>query len=114
MAYIIDLTLVMQIIFCLADGKYPTSRRLIKAAVKSYVDSNFKETMHNKVRNHVKEAKVYMSKTRDTTLEKIIDLVNSYPMNPDQMSALTGGISWPSTPAQDEPWGPTGESTRSD
>lgn len=108
MAYIIDLTLVMQIIFCLVEGKHPTSRRLIKAAVGAYLESNFKDDVRNQIADHVKQtkiSKIVSSGGQDTTLEKIIEIIKSYrPLDPDAMAALTGGIPWPSASGKDDPW----------
>jgi hypothetical protein len=54
MAYIIHLTLVMQHISCLAQGKHSvTSCRLIKLTYTVYNDPNFKSRAHGMIEEHV-------------------------------------------------------------
>ncbi|KAG8749004.1 hypothetical protein FRC14_001769 [Serendipita sp. 396] len=107
MAYIIDLTLVMQNIFWLADaadGTHPTSRRLIKLAFRAYSESDTNGKVHVLIQEHVKQAKSFIPGGQDATLEAIEDIIRQCTFTPDEM------IKWrqelpPFGPGKkDEPW----------
>jgi hypothetical protein len=106
MAYIIDLTLVMQNIFWLSDGKHPASRRLIKIAFKAYLESNVKGEVHYKIAKHVKETRLYSPGARDSTLEKIIEIINCYRIDSAEMFALRGKLPSFDPAGGEEPWDP--------
>lgn len=104
MAYIIDLTLVMQIVFSLAEGKHQTSRRLIKLAFMGYAESTIKVDVHLAIGNYIKQTKFYAPGGPDVTLEKIVEIINKYQIDSAEMGELRGKIP-PFDPSEkDEPW----------
>ena len=57
MAYIVDFTIIMLVIFRLVvNAGLPLSRRLIKVAFATYNSSVERRQVHNEIRDHVKEA----------------------------------------------------------
>lgn len=104
MAYIIDLTLVMQNIFWISEGKHHISRRLIKLAFKAYLESETKGAVHRMVAHHVKEAKTFAPGTRDTTLDKIVEIIDLYRIESAEMWTLKGKIPPFDALGSDEPW----------
>lgn len=103
MAYIIGLTLVMQNIFWLTEGKRPTSRRIIKLAYAAYLQSDVKKDIHSKILNHVEQSSKFTSKARDTTLEKIEEILKKYRIDSAEMFALKNQIPFDILDG-DEPW----------
>lgn len=101
MAYIIDLTLVMQILFWIADGQHAISRRLIKLAFKAYSDSPVKGKVHNMVAAHAKYITLLSPGGPDATLEEIENIIHQCTINPEEMRRKMP----PFDPgSQDEPW----------
>lgn len=107
MAYIVDLTLVMQNIFWLAEGKHPASRRLIKLAFRAYEESLTGLKVHNTIASYVKEAKIFVPGGRDLTLEKIVEIINRYKIDSAEMWSLKGKIPPFDASGSDEPWSPS-------
>jgi len=105
MAYIIDLTLVMQNLFWLSVvDERPMSRRLIKLALKAYNESPQKTRIHNAIVDYVKQAGVFERAGRDGVLEKIEELINSHRIESAEMHSLRNRISDYDLSAEDEPW----------
>ncbi|KIJ35988.1 hypothetical protein M422DRAFT_782383 [Sphaerobolus stellatus SS14] len=106
MAYIINLTLVMQNIFWLTtmtEGR-PITRRLIKLAFKSYQESREKTQVHNDLYEYVKQAGLIERAGRDGVLEKIEQLINRNRIDSAEMHSLKDRISGIDLLAEDEPW----------
>lgn len=75
MAYIVDLTLIMEIIFGVVTiANLVLSRRLIKLAYKAYKDSNTKVQVHREINNHVKDAHRV---DREAAVKKIVELIRT-------------------------------------
>lgn len=105
MAYIIDLTLVMQHVFCLAQGKHSvTSRRLIKLAYNAYDKSDLKSKAHNMIEEHVNKTNTILPGARDTTMEKIVEIIELFRMDPAELSALQSRMGEFEVLGTDEPW----------
>jgi hypothetical protein len=102
MAYIIDLTLVMQHIFCLVQGEHSTtSRRLIKLAYNAYYKSSLKSKAHTMIEEHVNRTSTIL---RDTTIEKIIEIIGLFTMDPTELSNLQSRLGEFEVLGTDEPW----------
>lgn len=104
MAYIIDLTLVMQNIFWLAEGKHPTSRRMIKLAFKAYYESTVRANVHDSIAEYVKQANIYTPGARDLTLDKLVEIINRYKIDSTEMWGLRGDIPSFDASGPDELW----------
>ena len=93
MAYIVDLTLVMQNIFWLvAIRRVPVSRRIVKLSFKSYKESILMSDVHEEIKKHVEGQKVLDQLRRDSTLSKIIELLNGNRVNTTEMFELKTDI----------------------
>ncbi|KIJ27243.1 hypothetical protein M422DRAFT_784985 [Sphaerobolus stellatus SS14] len=106
LAYIVNLTLVMQNIFWLTtmtEG-HPITRRLIKLAFKSYQESTEKTQVHNDLYEYVKQAGLIERAGRDSVLEKIEQLINRNRIDSAEMHSLKDRISGIDLRAEDEPW----------
>ncbi|EDR09845.1 uncharacterized protein LACBIDRAFT_325701 [Laccaria bicolor S238N-H82] len=86
MAYIVDFTIIMQVIFGLVvNARLRLSRRLIKLVLNTYNISEEKRTVHKEIKEHVKLAGRF---DRDAALAKIIQLIKEYQMKPENMEEL--------------------------
>ncbi|KIJ27167.1 hypothetical protein M422DRAFT_78873, partial [Sphaerobolus stellatus SS14] len=86
MAYIVDLTLIMQNVFYLAViGDRPITRRLIKFAFRSYKESDIKEAVHSEINAYVLQAGILERAGRDRVLEKIKELIDQNRMEAAEM-----------------------------
>jgi hypothetical protein len=93
MAYIVDLTLIMQNIFWLvAIHRVPVSRRLVKFAYVAYKESIVMSDVHEEIKKHVKGQTVIDRLHRDSALGKIIELLNGNRIDTEEMFKLKGGI----------------------
>ena len=101
MAYIVDLTILMQIIFGLVmNAQLRLSRRLIKLAFTTYSESRERVQVHSEIEEHVKHAG---RADRDAALAKILQLIENYRMNSEDMEALQSRmVGFANT--EDEPW----------
>jgi len=106
MAYIIDLTLVMQnIFFCMeVVGHRPLTRRLIKFALKTYKESAVKEAVHRDINEYVQKAGIFERVGRDKVLEKIEDLINKNRIESAEMRSLRDQVGNIDLSGEDEPW----------
>lgn len=108
MIYIIDLTLILQNVFwlqALANEGRPLSRRLIKLAAQSYNESNVKQTMRFKIARHLSEH-VTFNVGPDTTLQTIVDLIESETIETADMLKQKGTIPPYHLSDQEEDWDP--------
>jgi len=86
MAYIVDLTLVMQNVFWLVViYRVPVSRRLVKHALMAYKDSIMMSDVHEETRKHVEGQNVRDRLDRDSALNKIIELLHGNRINTAEM-----------------------------
>jgi len=93
MAYIVDLTLVMQNVFWLvAIYHVPVSRRLLKLAFMAYKDSIVMSGVHEEIRRHVEGQRVRDRLHRDSALNKIVELLNRNRINTAEMFGLKEDI----------------------
>jgi hypothetical protein len=106
MTYIVDLTLVMQNVFWLADGRGKISRRLIKVALSAYLESEVKGDAHFMISEHVKKVNVARPGARDTTLEKITEILEKHRIQSEDMFKQKSQIRGFDISALDEPWDP--------
>jgi hypothetical protein len=105
MAYIIDLTLIMQNLFWLAViDRHPISRRLIKLAFKAYEDSPGKAQVHADIGQYVSQAGVFDRANRDRVLDKIVELIERNRIESAEMHSLNGRIGEIDFSGDDEPW----------
>jgi hypothetical protein len=82
MAYIVDLTLMMEHIFCITQAKNSiTSRRLIKLAYRAYNDSGLQSRAHFMIAEHVKDLNLVRPGAQDTTIAKIVEIIRLSPIN---------------------------------
>jgi hypothetical protein len=89
MAYIVDLTLVMQNIFWfVAIYRVPVSRRIVKLGFTAYKESIVKSDIHEEIRKHVEGQSVRDRLRRDSALDKIIELLNGNRINTAEMFEL--------------------------
>ncbi|KAF8797604.1 hypothetical protein BYT27DRAFT_7228955 [Phlegmacium glaucopus] len=87
MTYIVALTLVMQIIFAITTStKNIVSRRLIKAAVKTFLDSSQLERIKYAITQHSQRSMVVPG--RDSVLQSITELIESNRMSSDDMAKI--------------------------
>lgn len=93
MAYIIDLTLIMQNVFWLATiYGVPVSCRLVKLAYISYKKSTVMPTVHEEIKQYVKGQTFFDRLNRDNTLGKIVELLHRYRIDAVEMFGLTEDI----------------------
>jgi hypothetical protein len=105
MAYIVDLTLVMQNLFWLAVvDHHPITRRLIKLAFKAYQESPVKAQVHNAIIDYVKEAGLVERAGRDGVLAKIEELIDRNRIESAEMHALKNRMGDIDFTGDDEPW----------
>lgn len=101
MAYIVDLTIIMQIIFGLVvNAQLRLSRRLIKLAFTTFSESRERVQVHNEIKEHVKHAG---RADRDAALAKILQLIESYRMKSEDMEELQSKMAGFAN-IEDEPW----------
>ena len=86
MAYIVDFTIIMQVIFGLVvNARLRLSRRLIKLAFATYNNSLERIQVHTGIRDHVKLA----GRTdRDAALAEMLRLIKNYQMKNEDMDKL--------------------------
>ncbi len=105
MAYIVDLTLVMQNIFWLAViDRRPITRRLIKLGFKSYEESSEKIRVHSDISEYVRQAGIFDRANRDNAVDKIVELIGRNRIESAEMRSLQGGIGEIDLSGDDEPW----------
>ena len=89
-AYIVDFTIIMQVIFDLVlHARLHLSRRLIKLTLNAYSISEEKCKVHKEIKDHVKLAGRV---DRDAALAKIIQLIKEYQMNLESMDKLQSSV----------------------
>lgn len=107
MAYVVDLTLIMQNIFWLMiTNDLLVTRRLVKLAFKAYDDSEAKAYVHVKIGQYVKGANIRDHANRDKALDVIIELINYHRIDSTEMFKLKGRIGIFDGTAEDEEWDP--------
>jgi len=101
MAYIVDFTIIMQVIFGLVvNTRLRLSRRLIKLAFATYSNSRERIQVHNAIRDHVKLA----GRTdRDAALAEMLRLIKNYQMGTEDMDKLQLAME-KFDDIEDEPW----------
>jgi|ERR1700733_3195982 hypothetical protein len=105
MAYIVDLTLVMQNLFWLAVvDHHPITRHLIKLAFKAYQESPVKAQVHNAISDYVKEAGLFERAGRDGVLAKIEELIDRNRIESAEMHVLKSRMGDIEFIGDDEPW----------
>jgi len=105
MAYIVDLTLIMQNLFWLAvTVRRPVTVRLIKLVIKWYSESPEKDRVHSDISKYVRQAGVFDRAKRDTVLDKIVELIGRNRIESAEMHALNGHIGEIDFSGGDEPW----------
>lgn len=101
MKYIMDLTLVLQILVLVSENQ-ELSRRAIKLAVKSYHESGMSGRVHNRIQEYDKQLN-FVGRAKRDSLDELINLLQSYNINAAEMVELRGKL-----PAMDlssdEPW----------
>jgi hypothetical protein len=89
MAYIVDLTLIMQNIFWLVTiHPVPISRHLVKLAYLAYKQSVVRYNVHEDIKKHVEGQNVLDRLRRDNALDKIVELLNKNRIDTEEMFAL--------------------------
>jgi len=89
--YIVDTTIVMESLFWLvqahgevAKGRYPDlTTDLIETAVKAFVESEIRMTIHREIREFADGAGVFDRLDSDVTLDRIIALLDKYEFDPE-------------------------------
>jgi hypothetical protein len=89
MAYIVDMTLIMQNIFWLIpDNSTLISRRVIKLAFMAYKESTVKAQIHSQIANFVERRNIIDRGNWDAALNKIVELINSSLISSSEMLVL--------------------------
>src|SRR6202167_6346884 len=89
MAYIIDLTLIMQNLFWLvAIYRVPVSRRLIKFASKAYKESDAMADVHQEIESYVQGAGIIDRMHRDDAIRQMVELIDRYRIGTVEMFKL--------------------------
>ena len=102
MAYIVDFTIIMEVIFGLVvNARLRLSRRLIKLVFKAYSISEERSKVHKEIQEHVKLAGRF---ERDAALAKIIQLIREYQMKSESMDQLQSAVKMFEN-NEDEDWG---------
>ncbi|KAG2052520.1 hypothetical protein BDR06DRAFT_957503 [Suillus hirtellus] len=105
MAYIMHLTLVLQTLFIVSEGRELT-RRAIKLAVKCYVASSISEEVLTRIQDYVGGLAVLELADKDT-LDKIEEMLQFYKIDGAQVTELAAQMSNLQTNIYllpDEPW----------
>jgi len=103
MAYLVDLTLVMQNIFWLISiRRVPVSRRIVMLGFKAYKESIVMSDIHEEIKKHVEGQKVFGRSRRDSTLSKVIELLNGNRINTVEMFELKKDIGYVDFLGEDE------------
>lgn len=89
-AYIVDLTLVLQTLYLVSDGQ-ELSRRVIKLAVASYYASPTSGEVHNRIQGYDRKMTLLERADRDT-LDKIIELMELYRIDAKEISVVRAQI----------------------
>jgi hypothetical protein len=93
MAYIVDLTLMMEHIFCLAQGKNSIiSRRLINLAYRTYNESGHQLRAHVMIADHVKDINLVSRGAQDTTIDKIVEIISLSPITSAELPRLKASL----------------------
>lgn len=86
MAYIVALTLIMQLIFVITTGtKNVVSRRLIKLALHTFLDSSQKDVIST-IKHYLQCPGAKFD--RKAALQKITNLIESHGMSPDDIAEV--------------------------
>ena len=85
-AYIIDLTLVLQTLYLLCDSQELT-RRSIKLAMKSYLESNVSAKIHARIKKHHGDLPLSESADQET-LDMIVKLMDECSIDVSQIEGL--------------------------
>lgn len=102
MAYLVDLTLVMQLLFSAIANAHPVSRRLIKLTANAYKQSKTKKHVHLAIENYVHGMKPSGTES-DGALDIVEGLIKQYSRVPE-MDALKNSILSNEFPVDDEQW----------
>ncbi|KAG1761947.1 hypothetical protein EDD22DRAFT_823989 [Suillus occidentalis] len=101
MSYIVHLTLVLQTLYLLSESQELT-RRAIKLAVASYLESPMSGEVHTWIQEYDTQLNVLERADRDT-LDKIVEVMQLYSINAEEISILQAKIP-PVGSSLDEPW----------
>ncbi|KIM20816.1 hypothetical protein M408DRAFT_306341 [Serendipita vermifera MAFF 305830] len=105
MAYTVDFTLVMWHIFVLVGSEdLVISRRMIKLAYTAYNNSDLKTKAHLMINYHAKDTNPITRGARDTTVDKIDEIINLFRMDLADLSHLQVHSGEFQVPEQNEPW----------
>ncbi|KAG1722913.1 hypothetical protein EDB19DRAFT_1954343 [Suillus lakei] len=100
-AYIVDLTLVLQTLYLVSDSQ-ELSRRVIKLAVASYHASPTSGEVHHQIQEYGRKLTLLERADRDT-LNKIIELMELYRIDAKEISSVRAQIPTVGS-VPDEPW----------
>ncbi|KAG1760615.1 hypothetical protein EDD22DRAFT_954769 [Suillus occidentalis] len=101
MSYIVHLTLVLQTLYLLSESQELT-RRAIKLAVASYLESPMSGEVHTRIQEYDTQLTVLERADRDT-LDKMVEVMQLYRINAEEISMLRAKIP-PVGSSLDEPW----------
>lgn len=106
MAYIVDLTLIMQNIFWLVTiHRVPVSCRLVKFAYVTYKKSTVMPIVHTAIKVFVKEQAVLDRFNCDSAINKIEELLTKYSIDTPEMFRLKDDMKVVTfSGADDESW----------
>jgi hypothetical protein len=89
-AYIVDLTIILQTLYLVSDSQVLT-RRAIKLAVTAYHDSTTSVDVHNRIQADDWNLPLLDSADRDT-LAKIVELMDAFSIEAGEISGLRAQI----------------------
>jgi hypothetical protein len=102
MAYIVDLTIVLENLFWLMYGDArPVTRRDIKLAFKAYYESDAKIRVHEEITTYVQGTTIFKRTDRDGAIKKIKDLIFQHRSDRNKMEELRAQTG---AGMEDEPW----------
>jgi len=105
MAYIVDLTLVMQILFCrVSQDNLKISRTLVKRVWGLYESSDLKGYIHSEIARYVRDCGVLNIARPDAAMDKIVDLINETRISSEQLIQLEDSIRVFAPSPDDEEW----------
>lgn len=87
MAYIVVLTIIMQIVFAITTStESVVSRHLIKVALRTFIDSPQRLHVHSSINQHFQSLGAFLD--RDAAVQKITELVESNHISTKDMAEI--------------------------
>jgi len=87
MAYIVDLTAILECLFVLVqaqggEGPQPVTRDLVDLTLTAYGESDSKAQCHHEIKEFVKNTNIFQRGHKDKVLDKVIELIRTHRFQP--------------------------------